>query len=119
MDPETLKKRTKTFAFRVIPLTESPPTTQTPSVLSKQLLRCGTSVSSDYRAACRAKSKADFIHKLSIVEEEADESGHWMELLVEAGIVERKLLEPLMQEANELTAIIVASIRSAKQNRDD
>jgi len=116
MNAEDLKKRTKAFALRVIRLTESLPTKQTAQVLGKQLLRCGTSVSANYRAACRAKSRADFIHKLSIVEEEVDESGHWMELLVDSGIVEKRLLDPLMKEADELTAIVVASIRSARQN---
>jgi len=117
MDSTQLKARTKAFALRVIRVSEALPPGRTADVLGKQLLRSGTSVSANYRAACRAKSKADFIHKLSIVEEEVDETGHWLELLVEAGVVSKKRLAPLMQEADELTAIIVAAIRTMKRAR--
>jgi len=84
-------------------------------VIGRQLLRSGMSVGANYRAACRAKSTADFVSKMGTVEEEADESLYWMELLVEAGIMDVKRIEPLMKEANELLAIIVASINTAKK----
>jgi four helix bundle protein len=117
VDQDVLKKRTKQFALRVIHLTESLPAGKTADVIGRQLLRSGTSVAANYRAACRAKSPADFIAKMGIVEEEADESIYWMELLVEAGIVKESLLQPLMQEANELLAITVASINTAKKRK--
>ena len=81
------------------------------------MLRSGTSVGANYRSACRARSTADFISKMGIVEEEADESIYWMELLIEAGIVESGKLESLIKEADELLAITVASIKTAKKNR--
>lgn len=80
-------------------------------------MRSGTSAGADYRAACRAKSTADFIYKMGIVEEEADESLYWMELLVEGGIMEPKKLELMMKEATELLAITVASIKTAKKTK--
>ncbi len=110
-----MKRRTKQFALRVIRLIESLPRGRTAEVLGKQLLRSGTSVGANYRAACRAKSTADFISKMGTVEEEADESLYWMELLVEAGLVKSELLAPLMKEADELVAITVASINTAKR----
>jgi four helix bundle protein len=84
-------------------------------VIGKQLLRAGTSVGANYRAATRAKSRADFILKLSIVEEECDETLYWMELLVEGEIMKERLLRPLMAEANEILSIVVASIVTARQ----
>ena len=93
MNKEEMKRRTKGFALRVIRLTEALPKTQTAQVIGRQLLRSATSVAANYRAACRAKSTADFISKMGTVEEEADESLFWMELLVEAGIVRRERLE--------------------------
>ncbi len=84
--------------------------------LGDQLLRSGTSVAANYRAACRARSKADFVNKLGIVEEEADESALWMELLVEGGLVPKRQLEKLHHEAEELTAIMVASRKTAARN---
>ena len=117
MNAEEIKKRTKTFALRVIRLVEALPTKKTADVIGRQLLRCGTSVGANYRAACRARSQADFIAKMGIVEEEADESLYWMELLIEARILEPKKLEPLMKEADELLAITVASIKTARKTR--
>lgn len=84
-------------------------------MLGRQLLRSATSVGANYRAACRAKSNADFISKMGTVEEEADESLYWMELLVEAGIVQADKLDALMKEEDELVAITVASINTAKR----
>ena len=86
-------------------------------VIGKQLLRSGTSVGANYRAACRGRSTAEFIAKMGIVEEEADESVYWMELLVEGKLVRAELLDELIHEANELVAIVVASIKTAKGNR--
>lgn len=118
MDAEVdLKKRTQSFALRVIRLCEALPVTGTGAVIGRQLLRCGTSVGANYRAACRGRSVADFISKLGIVEEECDESIYWMELLIDGKVVERPLLEPLMMEANEILAIVIASIKTARRNK--
>jgi four helix bundle protein len=81
------------------------------------LLRCGTSVGANYRAACRARSPAEFCSKLGLVEEEADESIYWIELLIEAEIVRQELLQDLLQETNEILSMVVASIKTAKSNR--
>ena len=118
MDEAAMKDRTKAFALRVIKLTESLPATRAGEVIGKQLLRSATSVGANYRASRRGKSRPDFIHKLAIVEEEADESAYWLELLVESGIVPQAQLADLMRECDEITAIIVASIKTAKQRRD-
>ena len=117
MDKEEMKRRTKQFALRVVRLVETLPRGRTADVLGRQLLRSGTSVGANYRAACRAKSTADFIAKMGIVEEESDESVYWMELLVEVGIVKAELLESLMKEGNEILAITVASINTAKKHK--
>jgi len=117
MTAEEMKTRTKKFALRAIRLVESLPKTRTGDVIGRQLLRSGTSVGSNYRAACRAKSQADFISKMGIVEEEADESIYWMELLIEAGIVKAAKLEPLMDEADEILAITVSSIKTARSRK--
>jgi len=115
MDKKEMKQRTKKFALRVIRLVESLPKGRTASVIGGQLLRAGTSVGANYRAACRAKSTADFISKMGTVEEEADESLYWMELLIEDKIVAPAKLEPLMKEADELLSITIASINTAKK----
>lgn len=113
MDEKELKQRTKQFALRVMKLVKALPESTEGRAIGGQFVRCGTSVGANYRAACRARSKADFIAKLAIVEEEADESAFWMELIIESGLMERKLVEPLLQEADELTAIMTASRKSA------
>jgi four helix bundle protein len=117
MDKEELKQRTKQFALRVVRLVEALPRGRTADALGRQLLRSGTSVGANYRAACRAKSTADFISKMGTVEEEADESLYWMELLIEAGIVKADMLESLMKEGDELLAITVASINTARKHK--
>jgi four helix bundle protein len=109
-----LKHRSRQFGLRVIRLTESLPKSAAAQVIARQLLRSALSVGANYRAAKRARSNADFISKMGIVEEEADESLHWMEMLVDAGIADRHCLEPLMKEAGEITAMVVASIRTAR-----
>jgi four helix bundle protein len=118
MNEKEFKDRTKKLALRIIKLIESLPPTVTAKVIGKQLLRSATSVGANYRAACRGKSVADVIHKLSIVEEEADESLYWLELLVESGIISEKCLSELQNEMNEITAMIVTSIKTlrAKQS---
>ena len=116
MNKENLKLRTKRFALRVIKMVESLPKDQVSRVLGNQLLRAGTSVGANYRAACRSRSPADFISKMGIVEEEADESGYWIELLVDAGKVKAVKVSALLKEAGELTAIAVASINTARKS---
>jgi four helix bundle protein len=117
MDKEEMKQRTKKFALRVVRLVEALPRGRIADVMGRQLLRSGTSVGVNYRAACRAKSSTAFISKLGTVEEEADESLYWMELLVEAGIVKDDLLESLLKEGNELLAITVSSINTARKHK--
>jgi len=109
-----LKQRTKEFALRIISLVEALPRGRTADVIGGQLLRSGTSVGSNYRSACRARSTADFISKMGIVEEEADESLFWMELLVEAELMGEQRVQDLMKEADEILAITVSSIKTAK-----
>jgi four helix bundle protein len=115
-DPD-LKRRTKAFAIRVIKLVDALPKTTAGRALASQIVRSGTSVAANYRAACRAKSPADFIAKMGIVEEEADETLFWLELLEEAEIVPSAKLSAIKQEANELIAITVASIKTARTNQ--
>ncbi|MFH0983595.1 MAG: four helix bundle protein [Planctomycetota bacterium] len=114
MSPDDFKKRTRALAIRVIRLVRALPKSPVGDVLGKQLLRCGTSVGSNYRAACRAKSRLDFIAKMKIVEEECDESLYWMDLLIESGLVKAALLRDLMEEADEILSLIVASIKTAR-----
>ncbi len=108
-----MKLRTKQFALRVMKLVGALPNTQEGRTIGNQLIRSGTSVGANYRAACRARSTADFISKLGIVEEEADESGYWMELIVEGDLMAESRVISLLGEASELVAIIVASRKSA------
>lgn len=114
---DEFKKRTKQFAIRVIRLVDSLPSKQSARVIAGQLLRAGTSVGANYRAACRARSPAEFCAKMGIVEEEADESAYWMELLIESRIVKERLLTNLLQETNEIVAMVVASITTAKRRK--
>ena len=116
MEPAELKMRTKQFALRIIRMVESLPRTRTADVIGRQVLRSGTSVGANYRAACRAKSRADFISKMGTVEEECDETGYWMELLAESGQVKPARLKNLMQEGDELLRIVIASSRTARRN---
>jgi four helix bundle protein len=109
-----LKQRTKEFALRVIRMTDFLPREPAADVLSRQLIRSATSVAANYRSACRARSRADFVAKMALVEEEADESALWIEMLAQANLVPTKRLGPLRQEATEITAIAVSSIRTAR-----
>jgi four helix bundle protein len=110
-----LKARTKQFALAIIRLCRTLPRTDEARILGKQLLRSGTSVGANYRAACRARSKAEFIAKLGIVLEESDETVFWLELLVEANVGSSERVQPLVKEADELTSIFVTSLCTAKQ----
>jgi four helix bundle protein len=114
MTREEMKARTKSYAKRIVKVCEALPDNWVARTLGKQLLRSGTSVGANYRAVCRAKSTADFLNKLKIVEEECDESLFWMELLVECDLVRGVRLGSLMQEANELLSIIVAAARTTR-----
>jgi len=116
MSAPDLKKRTKEFAVRIVKFVESLPNDKTLNIVGNQLLRSGTSVGANYRAACRAKSRAHFISKLGDVEEEADESIYWMEILESVGSVQSKELESLKVEASELLAITISSINTARKN---
>jgi four helix bundle protein len=117
MDKQQMQDRTKQFALRVIKLVEALPRTMTGEVLGKQLLRSATSVAANYRSAGRGRSKAEFIAKLGIALEECDESQLWLELIVESGLLPRARAADLLQEAGELTAILVASLNTARLNR--
>ena len=118
MDEREFKQRTKQLALRIIRMVESLPNTNTAQVIGKQILRSATSVGANYRAACRAKSTADMLHKLSIVEEEADETLYWLELLVEADIFPEAKLKSLMSETNEIVAMIVSSIKTIRTSKN-
>ena len=114
MDSIILKQRTKNLALGILKMVETLPKTSTARIISHQVIRSGTSVAANYRAACRARSKAEFIAKLGIVEEEADETLFWLELSEETGLLPSNRLKDIKQEANEITAIIVSSRKSAK-----
>jgi four helix bundle protein len=113
-----LAVRTKAFALRVIRLVDKLPRSRAADVIGRQLLRSATSVGANYRAARRARSRKEFCGKLGIVEEGADESIYWIELLLESSTFEPELLKPLLQEANEILAMIVASIRTARKQKE-
>lgn len=114
MTPEELKARTKAFALRIVGLAGVLPRNEAARVIGRQLLRSGTSIGANYRAACRARSRADFAAKLAIVEEEADETLYWLELLAESGVMKVERLRELVQEADELVAIFTAARKTAK-----
>ena len=118
MNKEDQKFRTKQFALSVMKLIEALPRKQSGRVIGNQLLRSGTSVGANYRSACRGRSKAEFISKLSIALEEADESAYWLELIIESNLLNRDSVKPLLGEANELTAILFTSIKTAKSRSD-
>jgi four helix bundle protein len=117
MTTNEMKARTKSFALRIIKLVEALPSNRTADVVGKQLVRSGTSVGANYRAACRAKSNADFMAKMGTVEEEADESAFWLEVIVESGLMKEELVKDLLDEADQIVAIIVSSINTARGNK--
>ncbi len=114
MNAEEFRNRTKAFALSVIRLVEALPKSRTADVTGRQLIRCGTSVGANYRASCRAKSPKDFVAKMAIVEEECDEAVYWMELIVEAGLVDESRVADLKKEANEILSMVVSSIKTAR-----
>ena len=116
MDSEALKKRTKDFALRVLKLVAALPKSVEGKAIANQIVRSGTSIAANYRAACRARSKAEFVSKLGIALEEADETQLWLELIVAAEILPSARVQPLLAEANELVAILVTSRKSAVAN---
>lgn len=116
MNEQALKDRTKKFGLRILTLVDTLPKTTAGRAIGNQLVRSGTSVGANYRAACRSRSKPEFIAKIGTVAEEADESAFWMELIMEGGLLKSENVSALHQEAEELTAIFTASGRTAKTN---
>jgi four helix bundle protein len=118
MNQDELKDRTKKFALRILKLVDSLPNSASGKIIKNQLGRAGTSVGANYRAACKARSRADFVSKITIVEEEADECMFWLELIMESGMIEENKVKALWQEAKELTAIFTSTGKTARQNRN-
>ena len=116
MNADEIKKRTKAFALQIIRLADDLPKSRSANVIANQLMRSATSVGANYRSACRARSRADFIAKMGIVEEEADESVYWIELLVESGSVGDDQVSAMLAEAREIVSIAVSSIKTARRN---
>src|SRR6059058_1070396 len=119
MNPQELKERTKRFALRVMRLVDALPKSAKGRALASQLARSGTSVAANYHASCRARSRAEFISKIGVVEEEADETALWLELIIEDKILPEKKTVSLLVEAKELVAIMAASYISAARNKRD
>jgi four helix bundle protein len=116
MTKEDLIKRTMNFAIRIVKMTDHLPKNEMGGTLADQILRSATSVGANYRAACRSKSRKDFINKLKIVEEEMDETIYWISLIEECELIKSEKLSQLKVEANELLAIFVTSLKTAKEN---
>ena len=117
MTETELKQRTKQFGLRILKLIDALPEKRSARILANQLGRSATSVGANYRAACRSRSAAEMISKISVVEEETDESAYWLELITEHGLLRPTVVQPLWLEAGELTAIMVASRRTLLRNR--
>jgi four helix bundle protein len=117
MTTDELKARAKEFALRVIRLVDALPNSVKGRATANQIMRSSTSVAANYRAACRARSRAEFIAKIGVVEEEADETAFWLELIIDSKIRSKTQIEPLLKEAGELVAIMAASRKSAIGNR--
>jgi len=115
MSPEEFKRRVFEYGIRIVRLVQTLPSKDSARDLGRQLLRAGTSVGANYRAAARARSRADFVAKLGIVEEECDESLYWMEILMELELVNKKRVQPLYDEGAEILAMIVSSINTARK----
>ena len=116
MNSAELQQRTKSMVIRIAKLVESLPKNRSANAFGNQLIRSGSSVGANYRAACRAKSRADFINRIKICEEECDESLYWMELLEELGHVKPNRIQPLKKETEEILSILVASAKTARSN---
>ena len=117
MNEKIFKERTKKLAIEILRLVEKLPRSISADALAKQIVRSGTSIGANYRAACRAKSTADMINKLKIVEEESDETAYWLELIVEAGYQSQEEVSPISKETNEIIAMTVASIKTLRARR--
>jgi four helix bundle protein len=115
MDANELRQRTKRFGLRVMKLVEALPNGSIGRAIAGQLVRSGTAVGANYRAACRGRSRVEFIARLGVVEEEADESAYWLELIIEGGLMPRDKVTPLLQEAEELVKIMASSRKTAKE----
>jgi four helix bundle protein len=115
--PEQLRVRTKEFAIRIVRLFQSLPKTDEARIIGKQVVRSGTSVAANHRAVGRARSRAEFVSRMGVVVEEADETAFWLELLIETSIIPEVRLRDLLTEANELLAIFAASLWTARQKR--
>jgi four helix bundle protein len=114
MDEKTFKERTKKLALAIINMTEALPKTRSADIIARQVIRSATSIGANYRAACRAKSTPDMLNKLKIVEEESDETIYWLELLEESKSARDSVIAPLIKEADEITAMTVASIKTLR-----
>lgn len=114
MDEKTFKARTKKLAVAIIKQVDKLPRSLASDAIARQLVRSGTSIGANYRAACRAKSIPDMINKLKIVEEESDETVYWLEILVESGLVQQEQISDIYKETNEIVAMIVASIKTLR-----
>ena len=114
---DALKTRTKDFAIRIFRLVDALPKSVQGRAVLNQIIRSGTSMAANYRAACRARSRAEFIAKIGVVEEEADETLFWLELIIETGLLPLTKLKPLLREADEIVSIMAASLKSAIANR--
>lgn len=115
MDSGELKQRTKRYALWVIKLVDALPKNAIGRVIAYQLMKSGTSTAANYRAACRARSRAEFIAKIGTVIDEADESAFWLELIIESELIKKDRVEPLLQETNEIISIMVATSKSTKK----
>jgi four helix bundle protein len=117
MDKNDLKNRTKNFALEIIKLSNLLPKNPESQVIRYQIIKAGTSVAANYRAACRARSKIEFAAKLGIVIEEADECSFWLELIIDIKLISQEIINPILKESNEITAIMVASCKSVKEHK--
>ncbi len=117
MDEKTFKTRTKKLAVAIIREVDRLPKSRAADVIARQIIRSGTSVGANYRAACRAKSTADMINKMKIVEEECDETAYWIEILVESGLISQEQVNEVYKETNEILAMTVASIKTLRNRK--
>jgi four helix bundle protein len=117
MTEKDLKIRTKKFAIDILNFVDKLPNRRSANIIGNQLGRCASSVAANYRAACRGRSHAEFIAKIGIVEEEADESTFWLDIIPDTNNANSREIEPMLKEARELTAIFTAASKTAKQNR--
>ncbi len=117
MDEKTFQNRTKRLAVAIIKQMDQLPRSRTVDVIARQIIRSGTSVGANYRAACRAKSTPDMINKMKIVEEESDETAYWLEILVESGLVPQEQIAHIQKETNEILAMTVASIKTLRNRK--